>query len=168
MKRSISIILSTFIVLTASQYGYAKNSEETSPQPSTQLNTKELIKQIPTKAVSFSIIPATTAARDWLKLMDQDKFAQCWQQASVLVRKSVNEKDFVESAKRSRLPLGSLIKREITMVEPKTKLPGSPKGKYVIATFKAKFHNKADPVTEILMLQVDPDNQWRVAGYFLR
>lgn len=141
--------------------GYAETTKD-------KLSVKHAIQQVPKEAVSFPVLPATHAGRQWLQLLDQDKFAKSWQQASILVKKNISQDDFVKSAERTRLPLGSLEKRTVIMVQPKTEMPGAPKGKYVLMTFKSKFNNKAEDVTEMLMLQEDPDKQWRVAAYFLQ
>jgi len=127
---------------------------------------KSLMEYVPNKVVAFNIMPATKAARIWLNLLDQSKYASCWEQASVLVRKSISKEAFIKQATRSRQPLGTFMERTVFFIQPKTNLPGAPKGKYVLIKFNSIFSNK-EKTTETLIIQQDPNNSWRVAGYFI-
>ncbi len=144
---------------------------DTPPSPTTRessvhKNVKAAISHVPTKIITFNVIPATSEARHWLSILDENKFDEAWEKASLLVKESISKEAFIAQALRSREPLGSFIKRDILMAQPHTQFPGSPKGHYVLITFKSTFHNK-DKVTETIMVQQEPDTTWRVAGYFI-
>lgn len=111
-------------------------------------------------------MPAIQEARHWLGILDKKQYDEAWERASILVQKSITKEEFIEQARRSREPLGSFIKRTIIMAQPRTELPGAPKGKYVLITFNSVFHNKAK-VTESIMIEQEADTTWKVAGYFI-
>lgn len=146
------------------QVGVAESSEVKEDIP---LNAKALLKQVPKKAVKFNIFQASKAARAWLKLMDDKEYGKCWAMASPMIKKVISEKAFIDQAERSRQPLGTFKKREVVFIEPKTELPGAPKGQYVLITFKSQFNNKQEGASEMLMMQREQDNVWRVAAYFI-
>lgn len=144
---------------------YTPFSQAQEKSPEFKKEMRALIKQVPTKVTVFNVMPATSEARKWLTIMDHNDFSHAWEQASILVRQSITKEAFIKEASRSREPLGSFIKRDILIAQPKTEMPGAPQGQYVLITFKSEFHNK-QPVNETIIVQKDPDNSWRVAGYF--
>lgn len=152
--------------------GSSKINNEAKPEvtPKVTDNKKESIKKaishIPTQKIMFNVMPATKAARQWLKILDSKKYDEAWEKASPMVQKAITKEAFINQARRSREPLGQLVNRDILMAQPHTQLPGSPEGKYVLITFKCQFHNKAK-VTESVMVQEEPDTTWKVAGYFI-
>jgi len=146
----------------SSSFIYAASTNEQYEVPT---DIKSIVKQLPTKTVTFNVIPATVAARKWLKILDKNQFGHCWENSSVLVKKNLSKEAFIKEATRSRQPFGSFIKRDIIMSQPKVELPGSPKGKYVIIKFESEFVNKKK-VTQTVIVQQDPDQVWRVAAYF--
>lgn len=162
MKKILSLITLSLICCSNS----LQADENLTDKTISKTALKSIIKQVPTKVVTFNVLPATSEARRWLKTLDKKQFGDAWEKASILVRQTVTKEEFIKQATRSREPLGSFIKREILMAQPKTELPGAPKGQYVLITFKSDFFNN-HKVSETVMIQKDPDNSWRVAGYYV-
>ncbi len=163
---ALIILCMTTIASAAAEPTVGTDNANEATKQSVKNNIKTAISQIPTKKIMFNVMPATREARHWLGILDKKQFDEAWEKASVLVQKSITKEAFINHARRSREPLGSFIKREIIMAQPHTQLPGSPKGRYVLITFKSQFHNK-QKVTETIMLQQETDESWRVAGYFI-
>ncbi len=165
----ILLVISLTIASLSSSVLYADiataNQKATSTTNEVIANIKSIASQIPTKIVHFNVIPATVAARSWLKMLDKNQYGRCWEESSVLVKQNLSKESFIKAATRSRQPLGTFIKRNIIMSEPKTKLPGAPAGKYVLIKFESEFSNKKK-VSQTVIIQQDPDQVWRVGAYF--
>jgi hypothetical protein len=110
---------------------------------------------------------AQTAAESWLKLVDDGQYAAAWQQASRLFKGLVKEADWEQMAGGVRTPLGRVVSRKLKSREYTERMPGAPDGKYVIIQYDTVFENKASAV-ETVTPMLDPDNAWRVSGYFIR
>ena len=67
----------------------------------------------------------------------------------------------------AREPLGKVISRELTNQTYKTSLTGAPDGEYVVMEFTTAFTNKKSAI-ETITPMLDEDDQWRVAGYYIR
>jgi hypothetical protein len=63
-----------------------------------------------------------------------------------------------------RKPLGKLISRKVKSLTPKTSLPNTPEGKYVVIQFETSFE-KGKSGLETVNAQLESDGKWRVAGY---
>jgi len=164
MKKSM-YIAGLLLVLNSPFIKAAPNENLKDNKTIIKKNINSAVKRVPIKPVTFNILPATGEARRWLTTLDKKEFGSAWEKSSILVRNTITKEEFIKQSTRSREPMGSFVKREIIMAQPKTELPGAPKGQYVLITFKSQFHHK-DKVSETIMMQKDPDNSWRVAGYF--
>ena len=110
---------------------------------------------------------AQNAAESWLKLVDDGHYAASWEQAAKLFKGVVRQADWEHMAGGVRSPLGRLVSRKLKSREYTEKMPGAPDGKYVIIQYDTVFENKASAV-ETVTPMLDPDNAWRVSGYFIR
>ena len=110
---------------------------------------------------------AQTAAESWLKLVDDGKYAESWEQAAKLFKGAVKQADWSQMIGNVRTPLGKLVSRKLKSREYTEKLPGAPDGKYVVIQYDSVFEKKASAV-ETVTPMVDPDGAWRVSGYFIR
>ena len=63
--------------------------------------------------------------------------------------------------------LGPIIERSYYDISYTDSAIDVPPGEYVVMTFISKFELR-DSVTETLTLMLGDNNQWQVAGYFLR
>ncbi len=151
----VSLIVIVFLCLLSVQPVSAQtNSGNNTPDP-------ELMKQ--DQAVVFG----EKAARAWLQLLDEGKYAESWKQAAPLFKQSVPEKDWVKGVTTLRSPLGKLLKREVATVNYATEMPGAPDGEYVLLRYITKFSNKKSTVETVTPMRCK-DGSWRVSGYFIR
>ena len=110
---------------------------------------------------------AQTAAESWLKLVDDGKYAESWDQAAKLFKGAVTKEQWKMAVAGVRGPLGKLVSRKLKSREYMEKVPGGPDGKYVVIQYDTVFEQKASAV-ETVTPMVDPDGAWRVSGYFIR
>ena len=110
---------------------------------------------------------ALAAARAWLVLTDEGKYAESWEAAAGYLKKAVGKGDFVKSLEAARSPLGKMISREVESEQFSTRLPGAPEGQYVVIQFKTSLAN-AKSAVETVTPMLDKDGQWRVSGYYIK
>lgn len=110
---------------------------------------------------------AIESAQAWLEMIDNEKYAESWENAAEYFKTSVNKDKWEETIRPVRAPLGKLISRELKSKEYVTSLPGAPDGQYVIIQFSTKFENK-DSAVETITPMLDKDSTWRVSGYFIK
>ena len=105
--------------------------------------------------------PATEAARQWLALVD----AQKWQESFAATAKpfqSLNTLDMWQSASvGGRVPLGRVLSRRLAGEEG---IPAPPNG-YRLVRFRTEFATNPG-ATETLSLAREGDG-WRVVGYII-
>ena len=109
---------------------------------------------------------AITAAQSWLRLVDEGRYAESWQEAGNYFKNVVNQGQWVQSVKGIRDQLGKVVVRNVKSVQYMTSLPGAPDGEYVVIQFKSSFENKKEAV-ETVTPMMDKDGQWRVTGYYI-
>jgi hypothetical protein len=110
---------------------------------------------------------AQAAASEWLSLVDQGKYAESWETAAGYFKNAVPEKQWLQSMKGARQPLGKLVSRKLLSARFVTSLPGAPDGRYVVIQYTTSFENKSSAV-ETVTPTFDRDQQWRVSGYFFK
>lgn len=125
-------------------------------------STKEVLKQKPKPEIR-----AINAAKNWLALVDAEKYPESWGQASQLFKGAVAEKQWAKAVASARKPLGKNISRKLKLKRFHASLPGAPDEKYFVIQFKASFENKKSAV-ETITAMLDKDGKWRVSGYFIK
>jgi hypothetical protein len=110
---------------------------------------------------------AETAAKAWLALVDDAKYAESWKEAASFFKGAVKQDQWEQSASGVRKPLGKLASRKLKSATYQTSVPGAPDGEYVILQFDASFEKKKDAV-ETVTPMLDKDGKWRVSGYFIK
>jgi hypothetical protein len=110
---------------------------------------------------------ARAAAEQWLTLVDQGQYAESWQTAATYFKNAVPEKQWLQSMKGARQPLGKMISRRLKSATFTKSLPGAPDGQCVVIQYSTSFENKASAVETVTPMR-DPDKQWRVSGYFIK
>lgn len=111
--------------------------------------------------------PAVVAAEDWLRLVDDGKFAESWKESAEYFKGVVKQDQWEQSIQSVRIPLGAVISRRLDVKNFATSLPGAPDGEYVIIQFATSFENKTSAV-ETITPMMDKDGQWRVSGYYIK
>jgi len=107
------------------------------------------------------------AAQDWLKLVDEGKYAESWKQAAEYFRNAVPQEQWVQMVGAVRKPLGKVVSRKLKSATYTTTVPGAPDGQYVIIQFDTSFAAKKTAV-ETITPMMDKDGRWHVSGYFIK
>jgi hypothetical protein len=107
---------------------------------------------------------AEQAAADWLKFMDFDAYARGWWQASSRLKAIITQGNFEQKLRATRTPLGVVRSRQLKSVEYKRQMPRLPEGEYVLILYNTSFEHKKVAI-ETVLLELEKDGHWRVAGY---
>jgi hypothetical protein len=109
---------------------------------------------------------ATAVAMEFLQLLDDEKYAESWQSAAVLMREKVTQEDWVEKLTKARVLSGALVERTEKSSSYSTSAKDSPEGEYIALTFASKYQ-RAESVSEYVTVMLE-EGHWRVAGYFIQ
>ncbi|TNE29699.1 MAG: DUF4019 domain-containing protein [Alphaproteobacteria bacterium] len=104
---------------------------------------------------------------DWLQLVDQEKYADSWDGASEHFQRALTQEDWLHSLNAVRKPMGQVKSRQVKASEFMAELPGAPDGKYIVVIYETVFQNKQHGIETVTFTQ-EGDNQWRIAGYFIK
>ena len=110
---------------------------------------------------------AVSAAKKWLSMVDEGKYAESWKEAAEYFKNSVKQKQWEQSLQAVRKSLGKVVSRKVKSKPYMTSLPGAPDGEYVVIQFDMSFENKKKTV-ETVTPMMDKDGKWRVSGYYIR
>lgn len=109
---------------------------------------------------------ATTAATEFLQLVDSDRYAESWQIAAQYLQQKVPRTDWTAKLTNIRTTFGPFMQRElenISFTAPAEELPDQ---EFILLEYATKFELKE--VNEILTVMHDTDGSWRVVGYFIQ
>lgn len=109
---------------------------------------------------------AVTAALAWLRLIDDEKYADSWKEAATHFKTMVSEKKWVNAMNQGRQPLGSVTKREFKEASLVHELPRAPKGDYWVIQFATMF--EGSEAIEMVTTMLDKDGKWHVSAYALK
>ena len=107
---------------------------------------------------------AEAAAKSWVTLLDDGKYAQSWEQGSSIFHKGSKE-NWVNAVRQIRGRTGKVVSRELIdarQVTPKNEGDAS-KGNFVIVRYKTEFAS-APPALEIVTMMKEGD-AWKTMGY---
>ena len=110
---------------------------------------------------------AMTAAEKWLALVDGERYAESWNEASQSFQNAVPQEQWVQSLEAKRKPFGRAVSREMKKMMYKTSVPGGPDGEYMVIQFATSFGKKR-AAAETVTTMADKDDNWRVFGYSIR
>ncbi|MEJ2724517.1 MAG: DUF4019 domain-containing protein [Deltaproteobacteria bacterium] len=116
---------------------------------------------------SDMVMAGLSAAEKWLALVDEDRYAESWNEAAEYFKGAVEQEEWQESLQSVRKPFGEVISREVKTRSYLTSLPGAPDGEYVVIQFETSFENKKSAVETVIPMK-DGDGRWRVSGYFIK
>ena len=102
----------------------------------------------------------------WLIKIDKMDYDWCYNNADKIIQERISIKEWNKTMNAVLDPLGEKISRNVNKVSFHTELPGVPDGKYAIITYNTSFKYKDKAIETISLVNID--NQWRVAGYFIR
>ena len=109
---------------------------------------------------------AKDAAEAWLKLADEGKYAEAWEQCSANFKRLVPKEKLEQQLTTVRGPLGQMTSRIINNSVYSTTAPGAPDGEYVRMQFVSSFTQKRAAI-ETITVMLDPDGKWRVWQYLI-
>ena len=110
---------------------------------------------------------ATSAAEQWLGLVDQGKFNGSWLEASTYFRNVTTKQQWKQQVSVWRSALGSVVTRKLRTVQYLTTMPGAPDGEYVMIQYDTSFTHKKSAI-EVVVPMMDADGKWRVSEYSIR
>ncbi len=118
-------------------------------------------------AVTMQEKDALVAAENWLAMIDKGEYSKSWKEAAEYFKTVVTEEEWVQYMQAVRNPLGNIISRKVKSLTPKTSLPNTPDGKYVVIQFEISFKNGKSGL-ETVTPQLEKDGKWRVSGYQIK
>ena len=110
---------------------------------------------------------AVYTAKAWLKLVDEGKYSESWDETSQYFKNAVPREHWNDSLKSVRSPLGEVISRNLKSKKYSKTLPGAPDGEYVVIQYETSFKNKQHAI-ETVTPMLDKDGKWRVSGYYIK
>jgi len=114
--------------------------------------------------LAAAVGPATSAAEQWLKLLDTGRFDDSWSDAADVFRQAVTREDWTAQLASMRGTLGKTVMRLLKTSDFSTTVRGGPSGEYVTLTYLTQFE-KAPPALETIITARGTDGSWRIAGY---
>ncbi|WP_077284791.1 DUF4019 domain-containing protein [Cognaticolwellia aestuarii] len=108
----------------------------------------------------------TSAAQQWLNIVDTGKYNESWQSADAFFQTQLSQNKWHNALKSIRTPLGKVISRKELSSKEYSSLPGVPDGEYLVIQFQTQFQNKKSS-TETLTLSKS-SGQWLPVGYFIQ
>jgi len=108
----------------------------------------------------------STAAREWLNIVDAGNYSESWQKTDSLFQSQLSQNEWDKALKGVRTPLGKVNSRSESSTKEYATLPGVPDGEYLVIQFQTDFQNKK-PATETLTLSKS-SGKWLPVGYFIK
>lgn len=110
---------------------------------------------------------SSTAAYQFLTLVDQQKYRESWDICADHLKNSVPLPQWQQQLANVRSATGPLLERKQTDYSyTKGAKKGVPEGEYMVYSYTSAFTNKAG-VNETVTLMLTTNGSWRVAGYFI-
>lgn len=101
----------------------------------------------------------------WLDLVDKNQYGESWEQASIIMKRTVSKKEWDRILDAVRKPLGNVIKRQLAQQLPAQNPKHMPKGDYMVILYQTSFSNKPN-AKELITLSYER-GQWRVITYMI-
>ena len=110
---------------------------------------------------------AVNASKAWLKLVDEGKYSESWDEAAQYFKNAVPREQWKTSLESVRSPLGKVQSRNLKSKNYTKTLPGAPDGEYVVIQYETSFQNKQHAI-ETVTPMMDKDGKWKVSGYYIK
>ena len=120
-----------------------------------------------TKVVEEKETAAVEAAKDWLLLVDEEKYYESYLRAADYFKDAVTEEQWQQAMNATRKPLGKVLSRELKSKKHMTEVPGAPDGEYVLIQFNTSYENKKSSIETVTQM-LEEDGTWKMSGYFMR
>jgi hypothetical protein len=104
------------------------------------------------------------SAQAWLALLDSSSYSSAWEQTAASMHACISQADFEKGMQSDRAPWGTVKSRKIKIQRHITRRPQWPET--WIMSYTTTFEKNPN-VIETIVLGLEPDGKWRVAGYTL-
>jgi len=105
-------------------------------------------------------------ANNWIKLVDERRYADSWSQASPVFQMTIPQKEWVSYLDSIRKPLGAVKARTVADQRPAMNPVGLAAGDYMVIVYDTTFTNSSH-ADELLTLSLGNDGKWRVLTYLI-
>ncbi len=109
----------------------------------------------------------TEAAEDFLQLVDAEEFEQSWNSSSSLMREKIFLEVWNQQIPAMRSRVGKLNNRKQDNASFSDWAEDAPDGQYLTFKYASSFEKKAAAMETVILI-LEEDNRWRVAGYFIK
>jgi len=116
--------------------------------------------------VSANESAGSTAAKEWLKVVDAGNYTESWQKSDSFFQSQLSQNKWDTALEDVRTPLGKVNSRSELGTKEYSTLPGVPEGQYLVIQFQTDFQNKKS-ATETLTLSKS-SGKWLPVGYFIK
>jgi len=115
---------------------------------------------------------ALNAAERWLVPVDAQRYADAWAMGAASLKATVGRNEFRDGMRDLRKEYGRVVLRKAEKLAylgapPSPEEGGTKEGAQMSILFDTKFVRNRQ-ATEELLMELEKDGLWRVAGYFIR
>jgi len=110
---------------------------------------------------------AGQSAARFLELVDNQHYEQSWQASAKLLRDKVPNEEWIKKLTSLREWAGPVVERKQVDARYTTEAKDSPDGEYILINFESHFQ-KQQSAKEQVIVMLEDDHLWRVAGYFVK
>lgn len=160
MTKIISMTGAVFLLLFSSYASAANERDRTADG----LKQSDAIVYPP--EVEAAIIESGRVAQEWLKLIDQGKYAESWEQAAALFQRTITKSGWVMALDLIRKPLGPVRARILKQQRPAWNPKGLPEGDYMVIEYSTSF-TQTTRSGELITMMREQDGDWKVLTYFV-
>ena len=113
---------------------------------------------------------AVNAGAQLTKMIDEGRYAEVWEGASVVMKKAAEKGRFVESVAKARAEVGAVTATNRFWVDVSRRDENGtaqlPSGVYVNVQYRTTFAN-GKTARELVSFRLDDDKIWRFTGYVI-
>ncbi|WP_250516588.1 DUF4019 domain-containing protein [Caballeronia sp. INDeC2] len=168
MKSRFTVFLAALLLLSASNASHAQQAQP--PQQAVQSAVPQSLTKEQQAALDQQDQDIARVASAIVKLIDENKAGDVWNQASPIAKKIIARDDFMKKIARDRSPLGPPGLR-MPMGVKHYRYDGTgnmPAGAYINVLFDTQFSQASQSARENVTFILDSDQVWRFVGYSLR
>jgi hypothetical protein len=110
---------------------------------------------------------ALAAAQPWLDLVDRGEYSKSYDEAAAYFKDGAERHTFIKLQRNTRESLGKLVSRELQSQDYSVGLPNAPAARCVTIKYDSSFARRKS-VEENVVVMLDKNNKWRVAGYWIK
>ncbi|MBO9517653.1 MAG: DUF4019 domain-containing protein [Porphyrobacter sp.] len=120
---------------------------------------------VATTSVSSAETAETRHAREWVALLDEERWDESWRTTGTLFRSELPAAQWNSIIQPFRKALGAVSSRTLRSVTRTDTQPGAPAGEYEHVVFETNFANKSGAAETVVLVR--EGSGWQVAGYFV-